>query len=165
MLLSKLLEPLSWMTFKIFFLRRPLVRQAAQIKEWARRLDLSSRCRDYWARFERFVSLLTRTCEDVYIVTGPLYLPSQTALGYRMSHPMIGVVFQHLSTEMAQQDSCESHSSHAWESTNAVPFLNRAHTDSGNGSSQPHSLAALLADTSWDGVCSEVPGCRYSGLT
>lgn len=47
-------------------------------------------CRDYWARFERFVNLLTRTCDDVYIVTGPLYLPSVTPMGYRMSHPMIG---------------------------------------------------------------------------
>lgn len=46
--------------------------------------------RDYWSRFERFVSLLTRTCDDVYIVTGPLYLPSQTPLGYFMQHPMIG---------------------------------------------------------------------------
>ena len=47
-------------------------------------------CRDYWARFERFVSLLTRTCDDVYIVTGPLYLPFKTPLGYMMQHPMIG---------------------------------------------------------------------------
>ena len=46
--------------------------------------------RDYWSRFERFLSLLTRTCDDVYIVTGPLYLPSQTPLGYFMQHPMIG---------------------------------------------------------------------------
>ena len=46
--------------------------------------------RDYWARFERFVSLLTRTCDDVYIVTGPLYLPSKTPLGFMMQHPMIG---------------------------------------------------------------------------
>ncbi|CAK0783055.1 hypothetical protein CVIRNUC_006250 [Coccomyxa viridis] len=47
--------------------------------------------RDYWARFERFVSLLTRTSDDVYIVTGPLYLPSKTPLGYMMQHPMIGL--------------------------------------------------------------------------
>jgi nuclease EXOG len=46
--------------------------------------------RDYWSRFERFVSLLTRTWDDVYIVTGPLYLPSQTPLGYFMQHPMLG---------------------------------------------------------------------------
>ena len=36
------------------------------------------------------MSLLTRTCDDVYIVTGPLYLPSKTPLGYMMQHPMIG---------------------------------------------------------------------------
>lgn len=28
----------------------------------------------------------------MYIVTGPLYLPSETPLGYRMSHPMIGTL-------------------------------------------------------------------------
>lgn len=47
-------------------------------------------CRDYWARFERFVNLLTRTCDDVYVLTGPLFLPSKTPLGYMMQHPMIG---------------------------------------------------------------------------
>ena len=36
------------------------------------------------------MSLLTRTCDDVYIVTGPLYLPSKTPLGFMMQHPMIG---------------------------------------------------------------------------
>ena len=36
------------------------------------------------------MSLLTRTCNDVYIVTGPLYLPSKTPLGFVMQHPMIG---------------------------------------------------------------------------
>ena len=52
--------------------------------------------RDYWARFERFVQLLTRSCDDgracgdVYIVTGPLYLPTQTPAGYMLQHPMIG---------------------------------------------------------------------------
>ncbi|BDA47734.1 probable endonuclease G, mitochondrial [Coccomyxa sp. Obi] len=46
--------------------------------------------RDYWARFERFINLLTRTCDDVYVVTGPLFLPSKTPLGYMMQHPMIG---------------------------------------------------------------------------
>ena len=52
--------------------------------------DQAWTCRDYWARFERFLSLLTRTCDDVYIVTGPLYLPSKTPLGFMMQHPMIG---------------------------------------------------------------------------
>lgn len=46
--------------------------------------------RDYWARFERFVNLLTRSCNDVFVVTGPLYLPTQTSQGYVLQHPMIG---------------------------------------------------------------------------
>ncbi|KAK9814237.1 hypothetical protein WJX72_002706 [[Myrmecia] bisecta] len=46
--------------------------------------------RDYWARFERFVKQLTRDCDDVYIVTGPLYLPKKSGRGYVMQHPMIG---------------------------------------------------------------------------
>ena len=46
--------------------------------------------RDYWARFERFVNLLTRSCNDVFVVTGPLYLPTQTPKGYVLQHPMIG---------------------------------------------------------------------------
>jgi endonuclease G len=46
--------------------------------------------RDYWARFERFVHLLTRSCSDVFIVTGPLYLPTRTPAGYVLQHPMIG---------------------------------------------------------------------------
>ena len=48
--------------------------------------------RDYWARFERFVQLMTRSCDDVYVVTGPLYLPTPTPSGYMMQHPMIGEV-------------------------------------------------------------------------
>ncbi|PRW44603.1 mitochondrial nuclease [Chlorella sorokiniana] len=53
--------------------------------------------RDYWARFERFVQDLTKRCDDVWIVTGPLYLPQRSpqpqkngAPGYRMQHEMIG---------------------------------------------------------------------------
>lgn len=46
--------------------------------------------RDYWARFERFVKQLTQQCEDVYVLTGPLYLPQRTPQGYMMHHPMIG---------------------------------------------------------------------------
>ncbi|EFJ41614.1 mitochondrial nuclease [Volvox carteri f. nagariensis] len=34
--------------------------------------------RDYWARFERFVKELTYAAADVYIVTGPLWLPTQS---------------------------------------------------------------------------------------
>ncbi|GIL80059.1 hypothetical protein Vretimale_12871 [Volvox reticuliferus] len=33
--------------------------------------------RDYWARFERFVKDLTYASADVYIITGPLWLPTQ----------------------------------------------------------------------------------------
>lgn len=47
-------------------------------------------CRDYWARFEQFVRVLTHTCGDVYVVTGPLFLPVKTFNGYMMQHLMIG---------------------------------------------------------------------------
>jgi endonuclease G len=33
---------------------------------------------NYWARFEKYVQSLTKTCDDVWIVTGPLYLPRST---------------------------------------------------------------------------------------
>ncbi|GFR49717.1 hypothetical protein Agub_g11871, partial [Astrephomene gubernaculifera] len=33
--------------------------------------------RDYWSRFERFVKELTDVARDVYVVTGPLWLPTQ----------------------------------------------------------------------------------------
>ncbi|KAI3428702.1 hypothetical protein D9Q98_007526 [Chlorella vulgaris] len=50
--------------------------------------------RDYWARFERFVQDLSRRCDDVWVVTGPLYLPQPAPGGapgtYVMNHPMIG---------------------------------------------------------------------------
>ncbi|DBB17295.1 hypothetical protein WJX82_005669 [Trebouxia sp. C0006] len=46
--------------------------------------------RDYWARFERFVKTLAWSSDDVYIVTGPLYVPQRTPQGYVMHHPMIG---------------------------------------------------------------------------
>ena len=36
------------------------------------------------------MNLLTRSCNDVYVVTGPLYLPTQTSQGYVLQHPMIG---------------------------------------------------------------------------
>jgi DNA/RNA endonuclease G (NUC1) len=48
--------------------------------------------RDYWARFEKFVRDLSWSCEDVWVITGPLYLPQRSgAGGWAMSHPMIGV--------------------------------------------------------------------------
>ncbi|KAL4428150.1 hypothetical protein ABPG75_002239 [Micractinium tetrahymenae] len=53
--------------------------------------------RDYWARFERFVQDLCKRCDDVYIITGPLFLPQRSgatqangAPGFVMQHPMIG---------------------------------------------------------------------------
>lgn len=52
--------------------------------------DCADKGRDYWARFERFVKQLAWTSDDVYIVTGPLYVPQRTPQGYVMHHPMIG---------------------------------------------------------------------------
>ena len=85
---------------------RQATRQSAQLHYLHQQLGVAPLCsplcgslvtpkftslgRDYWARFERFIHLLTRTCDDVYIVTGPLYLPIKTPLGIMMSHPMIG---------------------------------------------------------------------------
>lgn len=51
--------------------------------------------RDYWARFERFVKTLAWSSDDVYIVTGPLYVPQRTPQGYVMHHPMIGLSHSH----------------------------------------------------------------------
>ncbi len=52
--------------------------------------------RDYWARFERFVKTLAWSSDDVYIVTGPLYVPQRTPQGYVMHHPMIGLSHSHI---------------------------------------------------------------------
>lgn len=49
--------------------------------------------RDYWARFERFIQDVTRKCDNVWVVTGPLYLPQRVpggADGFVMQHRMIG---------------------------------------------------------------------------
>eukprot|EP00242_Pyramimonas_sp_CCMP2087_P005292 CAMPEP_0198203348 /NCGR_PEP_ID=MMETSP1445-20131203/6615_1 /TAXON_ID=36898 /ORGANISM="Pyramimonas sp., Strain CCMP2087" /LENGTH=365 /DNA_ID=CAMNT_0043874695 /DNA_START=122 /DNA_END=1219 /DNA_ORIENTATION=+ len=46
--------------------------------------------RSYWARFERFVRDLTKEYSDIYVVTGPLYLPTRTESGWTLVHPMIG---------------------------------------------------------------------------
>lgn len=46
--------------------------------------------RDYWARFERFVQELSYRCSDVWVATGPLYLPSPGREGWAMNHPMLG---------------------------------------------------------------------------
>ena len=34
---------------------------------------------DYWARFERFILEMRPKCENIYVVTGPLYLPKKTS--------------------------------------------------------------------------------------
>lgn len=47
--------------------------------------------RDYWARFEAFLKQLTRRARDVYVVTGPLWLPTQDADGgWKVTYPFIG---------------------------------------------------------------------------
>jgi endonuclease G len=47
--------------------------------------------RDYWARFEKFVKDVSKSCKDVYVVTGPLWMPTQDAEGkWVMKHDMIG---------------------------------------------------------------------------
>lgn len=46
--------------------------------------------RDYWARFERFVQDTAKTFDDVWVVTGPLYIPRPEASGWAMHHPMLG---------------------------------------------------------------------------
>lgn len=52
--------------------------------------------RDYWARFEKFVKDLVWNSDEVFVVTGPLYLPSQSRNGgqWRMNYPLIGSVPQ-----------------------------------------------------------------------
>ena len=49
--------------------------------------------RDYWARLEMFVKQLAlKKGNEVYVVTGPLYVPKRTenGKGWVMQHPMIG---------------------------------------------------------------------------
>jgi DNA/RNA non-specific endonuclease len=47
--------------------------------------------REYWARFEKFVRDVTKKADDVYVMTGPLFLPRPDADGkWWMHHPMIG---------------------------------------------------------------------------
>ncbi|BDA51432.1 Endonuclease G, mitochondrial [Coccomyxa sp. Obi] len=77
--------------------------------------------RDYWAHFERFVDLLTHSCNDVYVMTGPLFLPVKTSNGYRMEHRMIGEppgmmavpthFFKVVLAEMTAGDSADSSAS------------------------------------------------------
>ncbi|MEW5317411.1 MAG: hypothetical protein WDW38_008708 [Sanguina aurantia] len=47
--------------------------------------------RDYWARFEKYVRDLSRKSGEVYVVTGPLWMPTADEEGrWRMSYPCIG---------------------------------------------------------------------------
>ncbi|KAG0364471.1 nuclease [Gamsiella multidivaricata] len=48
--------------------------------------------RDYWAHFENFCRILTRKYADVYVITGPLYLPYQdpTDKKFYIKHEVIG---------------------------------------------------------------------------
>lgn len=49
--------------------------------------------RDYWARFEKFVKDAAKKADDLYVVTGPLYLPSPdgaTTTKWRANHAYIG---------------------------------------------------------------------------
>ncbi|KAG0211146.1 nuclease [Mortierella sp. GBA30] len=48
--------------------------------------------RDYWAHFENFCRNLTKKYQDVYVITGPLYLPYQdpTDNKFYVKHEVIG---------------------------------------------------------------------------
>ncbi|KAJ9507830.1 hypothetical protein QJQ45_019267 [Haematococcus lacustris] len=47
--------------------------------------------RDYWCRLERHIRSLTSLCADVFVVTGPLFMPTLDATGqWVMKHPLIG---------------------------------------------------------------------------
>ncbi|KAF9544050.1 nuclease [Mortierella hygrophila] len=48
--------------------------------------------RDYWAHFENFCRVLAKRYPDVYVITGPLYLPYQdpTDNKYYIKHEVIG---------------------------------------------------------------------------
>ncbi|KAG0355420.1 nuclease [Podila minutissima] len=48
--------------------------------------------RDYWAHFENFCRKLTNKYQDVYVITGPLYLPYQDPVDkkYYIKHEVIG---------------------------------------------------------------------------
>ena len=63
--------------------------------------------RDYWERFERFVRDLTKKgADDVYVVTGPLWMPKPDGDGkWLMQHPCIGESFMnmHFMTRDPQQ--------------------------------------------------------------
>jgi len=50
--------------------------------------------RDYWARFERFVQNFVNTSSRVFVITGPLYLPSiVSGTEWYMQYKMLGKSF------------------------------------------------------------------------
>jgi endonuclease G len=46
--------------------------------------------RGYWASFEKFVRSLGPRFEEVYVVTGPLYLPKKEEEKYFIKYQVIG---------------------------------------------------------------------------
>jgi DNA/RNA endonuclease G (NUC1) len=44
--------------------------------------------RDYWARFEKYVKDLSKKCEEVLVVTGPLYLPQPKSTTLQQQHQL-----------------------------------------------------------------------------
>lgn len=67
--------------------------------------------RDYWARFEKFVKDVAKRADGVYIITGPLYLPSKDVDTGKwvMKHPMIGkaAVWGRVACEMLLPGDCK----------------------------------------------------------
>ena len=45
--------------------------------------------RDYWARLEKFTRDLTKICDDVYVVTGPLYVPEWLKGRDKLAQPVV----------------------------------------------------------------------------
>jgi endonuclease G len=46
--------------------------------------------RGYWAAFEKKIRSLTKSYSDVYILTGPLFIPHQEEDGYYVKYKVIG---------------------------------------------------------------------------
>jgi endonuclease G len=46
--------------------------------------------RGYWALFEKFVRSLRNHFDDVYIVTGPLFLPTKEGNSYYIKYQVLG---------------------------------------------------------------------------
>eukprot|EP01023_Acetabularia_acetabulum_P004165 TRINITY_DN11741_c1_g1_i1.p1 TRINITY_DN11741_c1_g1~~TRINITY_DN11741_c1_g1_i1.p1 ORF type:complete len:283 (+),score=36.64 TRINITY_DN11741_c1_g1_i1:63-851(+) len=48
--------------------------------------------RHYWARLEKFVKEVSKSAKEVYVLTGPLWLPTNESGKLVMKHDMIGAV-------------------------------------------------------------------------